>query len=273
MTLIRNIYYKLPVSLRYVVRRLVYFPSDLFSKRDELVPPKGMIYTGTGDYLKVGDIFFKHFQTYGNITPESTILDIGSGIGRMSIPFTKFLNSKGSYRGFDVVKKGVNWCTKHITSKFPNFQFTYIPLKNDLYNLSTTDKASNYKFPYKDNEFDFVFLTSVFTHMLPDDVDNYLNEIGRVLKSKKRCLATFFILDDVSRALMVNSDKHFKYLRKNYALMSERVKEANVAYDKEYLFKLIQDKGFRIEKYLEGSWSGKADNVLSYQDILILKNT
>ena len=43
-------------------------------------------------------------------------------------------------------------------------------------------KASEYTFPYEDGEFDVVVLTSVFTHMLPDDVAHYLDEIARVLK-------------------------------------------------------------------------------------------
>ncbi len=272
MNTVRYIYYKLPVKYRYLARRLFYFPTDFLSKKKDLSPPKGLIYTGSGDFKKTGEEFFSYFKNYGNITPESYVLDIGSGIGRMAIPFTTFLNSKGSYNGFDIVKQGVDWCTKNISSNHPNFHFTHVSLKNDLYNLSAKNKASNFIFPYEHNTFDFVFLTSVFTHMLPKDVNHYLNEIKRVLKTNGKCLITFFILDDESRKLMGNSSKNFKFQRDNYALMSENVKEANVAYDKLYIFNSIREKGFIIENFFNGTWSGKTENVLSYQDILILKN-
>lgn len=268
---LRYFYYKLPVKLRYIVRRVIYFPADMFTNKNVLQPPKGKIYTGSGNFVEIGNEFFSYFKKYGEITPNSSILDIGSGIGRMAIPFTKFLNHSGSYRGFDIVKQGVNWCTKNISSRYPNFVFLHINLKNDLYNASTKIKPSNFNFPYKNDEFDFVFLTSVFTHMLPNDISQYLTEINRVIKSNKKCLATFFILDETSKALMINSDKYFKYQKENYALMSEKVKEANVAYNKLFLFELIKEKGFEVESYHQGSWSGKTENALSYQDILILK--
>lgn len=45
-----------------------------------------------------------------------------------------------------------------------------------------------------------VFLTSVFTHMFPPDVEHYLDEISRVLKPGGRCLCTYFLLNDESLA-------------------------------------------------------------------------
>src|SRR5262249_6440676 len=49
-------------------------------------------------------------------------------------------------------------------------------------------------FPYADASFDFVFLTSVFTHMLPAEVAQYLREVRRVLRPAGRCPAAFFFL-------------------------------------------------------------------------------
>lgn len=270
---IRNLYYRLSVKQRFWVRKLIHMPADLFRDRNSLVPPKGLIYTGSGDFIKIGNSFFEYFKNNGAITPEDSVLDIGSGVGRIAIPFTKFLNKKGKYEGFDVVEKGVNWCIKNISSKYPNFSFKYISLKNDLYNTEAKKNAENFVFPYKSNQFDFIFLISVFTHMLPDDLDNYLNEIVRVLKPEKKCIATFFILDNVSSKLMKNSEKNFKYNYGHYSLMNEKVKEANVAFEKEYLVNLIESKGLVIEQFHKGNWSGREHTDVSFstQDILTLK--
>lgn len=269
--LVRKIFYSLPVSLRFTARRLLYLPLDIVCKRNSLVPPKGMIFTGRGDFLRGGEMFFGYFMKYGNLTPQSHVLDIGSGIGRMAVPFTKYLDQNGRYEGFDIVKLGVEWCRKNISARYPNFNFTLIPLKNDLYNLGAHNKASQLRFPYNDDSFDFVFLSSVFTHMLPDDMENYLGEISRVLKPGKNCLSTFFILDEESAAQMEkHGTKSFPYDMGNYYLMNKTVKEANVGYKKDYIFETLRSKGFTVTKFIRGNWSGAVPGELNeHQDIII----
>ncbi|MNK22275.1 hypothetical protein D3C87_405490 [compost metagenome] len=271
--LVRKLFYALPVNLRYTARRVLYFPTDLFRDKTELVPPKGMIFTGRGDYKRGGQSTFLHFKKYGNITPESCILDIGSGIGRMAVPFTTFLNENGKYHGFDIVKQGVDWCTKNITARYPNFRFQLITLRNDLYNLGTEEKASKLTFPYPDNQFDFVFLTSVFTHMLPEDMEHYINEIKRVLKPGKVCFSTFFILDKDSEVSMFqNGSKSFNHNYGNYSLMDKKVKEANVAYQKNYIFNFLNSQELEITEFFRGFWSGLTpDSINEHQDVIIFK--
>lgn len=272
-SLVRKLYYSLPVNLRYTARRVAYLPIDLFRDRKSLVPPKGKIFIGRGDFLATGEIFFKHFKKYGNLTPQSSILDIGSGIGRMAIPFTNFLDKNGFYEGFDIVKQGVEWCNKNISTRYPNFNFTWIPLKNELYNASTNDHASKITFPYPDNYFNFVFLTSVFTHMLPEDVENYIKEINRVLKTDGICFATFFILDNESQESMSSKGtKNFKFDLGNYSLMDKTVKEANVAYKKEYIFEVLKTNNLDITYFIRGNWSGiYSEGLDEHQDIIIFK--
>jgi len=271
--IIRKIYYALPVTLRYSVRRIIYFPADLFQKRSSLVPPKGLIFIGSGDFLKTGKQFFEHFQRYCEFTPDSSILDIGSGIGRMAIPFTNFLSPKGRYEGFDIVKIGIDWCTKNISSRFPNFTFKLIPLKNDLYRLDTDVQAAELKFPYNDNSFDLVFLTSVFTHMLPADIENYISEIQRVLKKDKQCFATFFIIYDENENIPNRTGtKSFPYNFGNYYLMDKKVKEANVAFKKSYILELLKKNNLELTHFIKGNWSGIQNTELNeHQDIVIFK--
>jgi ubiquinone/menaquinone biosynthesis C-methylase UbiE len=232
-----------------------------------------MIFTGSGDFIKQGETFLRYFIEYGNLKPDDYVLDVGSGIGRMAIPLTTYLSEKGKYEGFDIVKKGVDWCKKEITARFPRFNFTHIELRNTLYNTNTEMIASDFKFPYSDEYFNFVFLISVFTHMLPADVENYLREINRVLKPKGICFATFFIIDDESD-IILTKNKNFKFLydKGEYFLMDEKVPEANVGYRFKYLQGLISRSGLRINSNYAGYWSGRdKSESLDFQDILILE--
>ncbi|MGA9637074.1 class I SAM-dependent methyltransferase [Flavobacterium sp.] len=272
--LIRKFFYLLPVPLRFVVRRIIYLPKDLLlSKKTSLIPPKGLIFTGRGDYLKTGANYFLLFKKYCDFNPDSDVLDIGCGIGRMAISFTNYLSPKGKYEGFDIVKIGIDWCTKNISSRFPNFTFKLIPLKNDLYLSNSDKKASELVFPYKNESFDLVFLTSVFTHMLPNDLENYISEIQRVLKTNQKCFATFFLLDEESKTVTKsNQSKKFPHDMGTYALMDKSVKEANIAYDKKFIFELMQKHNLEITDFLRGNWSGIQNSEENeHQDIIIFK--
>ncbi len=269
--MLRRIYYSLSPNLRLLARKIVYFPIDIFkSKKNSLEPPKGLIYTGSGEFIKQGEEWVEFFKSNTTLNENSNVLDIGSGIGRIAVPMTKFL--KGNYCGFEPVQQGVDWCQNNISSKFTNFNFLYVDLFNDLYK-SNGINAANYVFPYQKNYFDFACSISVFTHMLPDEVKNYLKEALKVLEKGGFLVATFFILDSESKSLMQNNkDFNFKFDLGHYALMDNVVKSANVGYDKDFLFKQFENIGFEIEKHVKGYWCGrKKEYNYAFQDIVVLK--
>ena len=74
-----------------------------------------------------------------------------------------------------------------------------IPLFNSLYNAGAVEKAVNFKFPYADEDFDFVSATSVFTHLLPRDASHYVEGNYQVVGPGGRTFLTFFLLDDFAR--------------------------------------------------------------------------
>jgi len=125
---------------------------------------------------------------------------VGCGVGRMAVPLTGYLSPKGSYEGFDIVPAAIAWCVRSITRRFPRFHFQVADLYNKTYNPAGRYRAEDYPFPYADGSFDFVILTSVFTHLLPEDLDHYLDEIGRVCAPGARVFATFFLLNPESEA-------------------------------------------------------------------------
>ena len=270
----RFIYYLLPVRLRYFFRRLYFLPIDLYEsltgKRPESIPPRGKIFIGYGDYIKVGERYLEHFKTLGGLLPDHAVLDIGCGIGRMAVPLTKYLSTNGTYDGFDIVKNGIDWCKNHISSKYPNFRFHYVGLYNQLYNTTDKTDAANFKFPFEYHTFDFVFLTSVFTHMMPAEVENYIHEISRVMRPGSACFMSFFLINCESEDLMLTKPTHMNFpVNKGfYRLHSTQVDTANVAYDEEWLFEKLGNAGLQLKRVEYGQWCGR-ENYFDYQDIVI----
>jgi len=150
-------------------------------KEIELLPPLSLRFVGDGDFLAIGEAFGKMFVEQGGLKPHERVLDIGCGVGRMAIPLTNYLISPGQYAGFDIVKEGIDWCQQNITPRFANFEFQFLDVYNGHYNPAGKLAANSVRFPYESDRFDFVFLTSVFTHMLADGIERYLCEVQRVL--------------------------------------------------------------------------------------------
>src|SRR2546428_6044667 len=129
---------------------------------------------------------------------DSRILDIGCGCGRVASALARYMSSTGSYDGFDVANEAVEWCQRHISARFPNFRFRLIPVFSQRYSPQGSLGASEIAFPYEDNGFDLVFAASVFTHIPPDGLANYIAETRRVLRPGGVSLATFCLLTDSS---------------------------------------------------------------------------
>jgi len=258
-----------PRSITKILRRIYYFPKDLFGQTNgELLPPRGKIDIGSGDFKAIGEEFVNLFIKFCNLKSDASVLDVGCGIGRMAIPLTKFLNQYGKYEGFDIVEKDIIWCRRNITLKFPNFNFHTADIYNQDYNPKGKFRGSEYGFPYNDNAFDFVFLTSVFTHMLPLDVDNYLKEIKRVLKEGGICFITYFLLNEESLELIKNKKSliDFKFAFEFYRTDHRKI---NIAFDEDFILNLYSKHGLNIiEPIRYGSFCGR-EKYLSYQDIII----
>ncbi len=271
--------YLLPTPLKKKLKYSYYALQDchdwLRRKKRENIPPRRFNFVGSSDFEKVGREFFQYFVEKIKIQPNDHILDIGCGIGRMAIPLTKFLKKDGKYFGFDIDQNGIEWCQKNITTKYPNFTFQHVNIYNPYYNKKGTIQAKNFRFPCENEIFDFVFATSVFTHMPQNQVMQYLQEIHRVLKNEGIFLVTFF---DINNEAAENIKKglsncQFHFTRDNTEFSSHKdIKEAEIGYKEEWILNAL--KKTRLDKKLKiyyGSWSGRKKDYLSYQDIFIGK--
>jgi SAM-dependent methyltransferase len=274
----RRIARLIPASLRPALKKIYYLPIDAIDRvkvmrrgTSSMIPPRSMVFVGVGDFEAIGREFRRYFVEVAGLKPADRVLDVGCGIGRMAVPLTDYLTA-GEYHGFDIVKKGIDWCQSRITPRFPNFHFQHSDVYNRHYNSGGTIQARAYRFPFGDASFDFVFLTSVFTHMLAPDLERYLAEIARVLKPGGRCLATFFLLNEESRRLIAQdrSALDFKHRRDDGCLtISERDPEEAIAYDEVLILNLFEKHNLEVLQPIHyGSWSGRP-RFLSYQDIVL----
>jgi SAM-dependent methyltransferase len=258
----RKIYYSVMESIDWILGR-----------QNPLLPPRRLrVRVGNWkDFKTIGEEFLKYFIELGGLKPTESVLDVGCGIGRMAIPLTRYLDKKGNYEGFDVLAEGIRWATTHITPKFPNFHFQHFDLYNQRYNPNGKLRSNEFVFPYENDSFDFVFLISIFTHMLPEDLENYLSEISRVLKTDGRCLITFFLLNSVSKKLIEANLSHsdFRYKKDCYRIVDKNHPERAIAYDENFVRMLYKKHSLTlVEPIHYGSWSGRTDH-LSFQDIII----
>lgn len=267
----------LPKSVRHTMRRLYYWPLDMFDlvtgRRDALTPPRGISpeYVVEHGFREHGEAFFPILVEHGQLRPDGSILDVGCGIGRIAVPLTAYLDKTGSYEGIDVAADAIAWCQRAITTRFPNFHFRVIDVRNARYRPSGSQAASTYQFPFENERFDLVLLKSVFTHMQLDDISNYVHEVARVLKPGGRSVITYFLLDKEAIALAAQgkTKRPFPYDHDVYALQSETEPEMAIAYKEGFIRSLYDKAGLTIvEPVFPGRWRGR-EKALAAQDVVI----
>lgn len=264
---------RLPAAARRPARRVIFLPADIadavFRRTDPLLPPRGMRAVGRGEFRDVGRTFLRLFREWGGLRPTDRVFDVGCGVGRMAVPLTEFLDERGAYLGFDVVRSDVAWCRRAIASRFPRFEFFHADVANAEYNPRGRIAASDFVFPARDGSVDFAIATSVFTHLLPDAAGRYLRETARVLAPGGRCFLTLFLLDDAARAAMAayRTSYRFESAIGGAFVQDPAMPEAAVAYDETEFRRMLDSSGLRLSRFHRGAWAG--GEPASYQDVVI----
>lgn len=224
-------------------------------------------------YREAGERYLELFIDLGGLKPDHAVLEPGCGTGRMARPLTTYLNADGSYDGFDVVREAVDTCVEEISASNPNFRFQHVDVHNRVYNKGGKLDPKSFPFPYPDESFDLVFLTSVFTHMLPPEVRHYMDEIRRVLRPNGRSLMTFFLLNPDSLAAIDagQTKRTFQHEGDGYRYDLPGRPEAAVAYREEDALSLIDEAGLALDGEVHhGRWMGQKPSAAG-QDVIVVK--
>jgi SAM-dependent methyltransferase len=224
-------------------------------------------------FREAGERYLQVFIELGGLEPDHAVLEPGCGTGRMAQPLTEYLSETGSYDGFDVMSEAIDTCVEEIGASHPNFHFRHVDVQNPHYNPGGKLDSESFSFPYPDDSFDFVFLTSVFTHMLPSEVRHYMDEIRRVLRPTGRAFITFFLLNAESLAAIEagRTKRTFAHEGDGYRFDIDGRPEAAVAYREEDAIALLAAAGLEMDGPVHhGRWMGQVPAAAG-QDVVVVK--
>lgn len=251
------------------------------------IPTDEMVqaYSGSAraeQYVALGDSLLAFLVQHAGLEPHHHVLDVGCGVGLAARPLARFLTAEGSSDGFDVMREPVEWCAAHYRA-FPNFRFQHADVYNKYYNPAGRVAARQYAFPYPSDRFDLVVLTSVFTHLLPRDLRNYLGEVARVIKPGARNFITYSLLNAEStprldqwliehpgeqdRATLGGLGFRWRY-DVSCRVYDREMPETAVAYEESWIRALYEEHALAVEKVQYGEWC-RGSYQLGWQDTIL----
>jgi SAM-dependent methyltransferase len=144
-------------------------------------------------------------------------------------------------------------------------------VRSSHYNRGGQYDGATYRLPFQDADFDMVFLCSVFTHMLPGDVANYIREIGRVLRFGGRLVATLFLLNHDCLTRIESGTSKFDFARHLdlCRVLDPQNPGKVVALDENWVREQMTAAGLRVAEITYGTWRGARDMLAALQDAMI----
>jgi SAM-dependent methyltransferase len=252
-------------------------PAVAPGERPELpLPPEPLMFMQE-DYdglRRNGEEIVVDLEDLCHLHPHSAVLDIGSGYGRLAHALWRH-DYAGPYLGLELLPRHARWCEETLTPASGGvFHFHHLDIANARYNPGGKLKADELTLPVEDASVDIGVLTSVFTHMYPAEIENYLGELGRILKPGGRVLATWFIVDERWQESALAGA--LKGITMEYVLQ-DGVRYYNaedplwaIGYSPAWIRRASARAGLRIQASRPGSWAGDEASGPNIQDLMIL---
>lgn len=232
------------------ISRLYQQTSPLFSS----LPPNHLrVRVGVGNellfnharHLTAGSSFWLGAALEGWFHLDDDIVDLGCGCGRyaQSLRDHDFYGRRysGTYTGVDIDREMLDWCSEN----FPARQFRFIASTHasDSYRGTGTG-ATGIDLDIVDDSQDLVFSRSLFSHLLPTELEDYVSETARILRPGGFASMTFYSLDSPPPTL---GNRHtFRHQVGIARVESEMQPTAAVAYHDSDLIAMFEGRGFDV---------------------------
>ncbi|MGA7462631.1 MAG: methyltransferase domain-containing protein [Candidatus Korobacteraceae bacterium] len=220
----------------------------------KMPPLRYIVRTGVGNnilfphfyYATAGHKQWEYFFSAGLANLNSNIVDIGCGCGKSAVILRDFsyadAHFSGHYYGFDIDPALVEWCANHFPAD--RFTFALVHGKSKVYPSSGQPQEKRSLAACADNSIDLVFSQSLFSHLLEEDLANYIAESLRVLKPGGAMCMTFFCLEDLAAQGLLGNRWKFRHQVGRAYVENLEFPEAAVAYEKATIVELAKSLGF-----------------------------
>lgn len=236
-------------------------------------------WVGGADPKEVGDACCRILLRHIPISAQTTLLDFGTGIGRVMLSLLRERPEVQAVTGIDIVPRMVTFCTETIAAEFPQTNFELLLDHNDHYERFKEGGRAKSRAELQNTyggRFDAVFAFSVFTHIEVEDFVPTLRFVKSLLKPGGRFLFTVFALNPFSRAMIkqgltIASFPNPRFEKKNTVLIgtpSDRL--AFIAYDTRRLDDMMSEAGLVPCAIEYGEWRGGGFSD-SYQDVIVCR--
>lgn len=209
-----------------------------------VLPPRRLRFCGTtfqdDDYfLASGQREAERLIDRFGLKLDSSILDVGCGQGRLAIGILDRVGEVRKYRGVDVDETSIRWCRRYISRKHKTFRFDRINVKNARYNQGGMEASDGFRFSFADEEFDVIYLYSVFSHMNANDIAAYLKEFRRILHPDGGIFLTAFVEEGVPDVTENPEGYRLKWKGRLHG----------VRYDKKFFEEMLAHNDLRLDQF------------------------
>lgn len=177
-----------------------------------------------------------------HITSDSVIVDFGCGPGRLAIGMLGEGFQPASYIGIDVQLAPLVWASRHLTPAHREIEFRRLGAYNERYARRRPAQAVG--LPVGDDVATHGHAYSVFSHLLPHDVELYLMELRRVLRSDGVLRLTAFVEEGVPDVVENPPD----YGRTRWVGPLHCVR-----YERSFFLSIVDRAGFQVEEWYHGT--------------------
>ena len=106
--------------------------------------------------------------------------------------------------------------------------------------------------------------------MIPDDAKSYLHEVSRMLRSGKRCLITYFLVDpDSAQAIAEEASKGEWHAITNGYVRNREIPEEVTLLDESFVREAYSSADLEIESFTYGNWRPRSGPTRWYQDTVV----